>query len=78
MIYRYLQAAVPFFVVPQTSQIRHLQRSFRYIPAFFTNSFVKSTPFWPCYLIKTTLVKKNIISTKIVTVILPTSSTFQA
>lgn len=51
--------------------MRHVQRPFRYVPAFFTNSSVKSTPFWPCYLIKTTLVKKNIISIITVTLILP-------
>jgi hypothetical protein len=27
--------------VPQTSQVRHVQRPFRYVPALFTNSFVK-------------------------------------
>jgi hypothetical protein len=55
----------------QSSQTRHVQRPFRYVPAFFMNSCVKSTPFWPCYLIKTTLVKKNIISVIIITLILP-------
>jgi hypothetical protein len=36
MIYRYLQAAVPIFVVPLSSHMRHVQRSLRYVPAFFT------------------------------------------
>jgi hypothetical protein len=33
--------------MPQSSQIGHVQRPFRYVPAFFMNSCVKSTPFWP-------------------------------